>query len=78
MEGEQERRGKTEEMMRAEGISLQTAGRETSVAEETENATSTGDNRACSDGESREDRGSNGASLTEGRVCSKEPIYHRC
>jgi len=65
-------------MMRAGGISPQTAGREISVAEKVGNVSSTGNNRACSDGESGENRGSNGASSTESRVCSKEPICHGC
>jgi len=84
LEGEQERKEKTEGITRAEEISPQTAGTETSdamttsVVEEAGNASSAGDNRACSDGGSGEDRNSNGAFSTEGRVCSKEPIYHGC
>ena len=59
--------------MRIEGISLQIAGTATSntmttsVAEEAGNASSVGDNRACSDGGSRKDRHSNDIPLTEGR-----------
>ena len=59
--------------MRAERISSQTAGTETnnamttSVAEETRNVSSAGDNRTCSDGESKENRGGNSVSSTEGK-----------
>jgi len=48
----------------------------TSVAEKAGNASSPGDNRACSDRESRKDRGSNGVLSTEGRVCLTKPTYH--
>ena len=73
MEGEKKRRGKTKGTMRAERISSQTAGTETnnamttSVAEETRNVSSAGDNRTCSDGESKENRGGNSVSSTEGK-----------
>ena len=70
--------------MRVEETSFQTAGTETSntmttsIAEEVGNAFSVGNNRACSNGESGEDRGGNGISSTEGRVCSKKSICHGC
>jgi len=48
----------------------------TSVAKKTENTSTASNNRVCSNRGSGEDRGSNSASLTEGRVCSKEPICH--
>ena len=70
-------------MIGAGRISSQTAGIETSnvmatnVAEEARNALSAGDNRACSDGESREDKCSNDMSSTESRVCLKKPICYR-
>jgi len=83
LEGEQERGGKIEGITRTWRISPQTAEATTSdtmttsVVEEVGNASSVGNNRTCSNGESREDRGSNGTSSTEGKVCSKKPIYHR-
>ena len=49
----------------------------TNVAEEARNAPSAGDNRAYSDGRSREDKYSNDMSSTESRVCSKKPICYR-
>ena len=84
MEGEQERGGKIEGIMRAEGISPQTAGTKTSdatttsVAEEAGNALSAGDNRASSNRRSREDQSSSGVPSTESRVCSKKPLHHGC
>jgi len=50
----------------------------TSMAKKAGKAFSTGDNQACSNRESGEDRGSNGAFSTEGRFCSKEAICHGC
>jgi len=44
------------------------------VAEETGNATLMGDNRAHSDGESREDKCGNDISSTKRRGCSKKPL----
>jgi len=58
------------------GISPQAAGTEISIVEETGNASSAGNNRACSDGESRKNRGGNGVPETEGRVCSTKLICH--
>ena len=46
-----------------------------SMAEET-TASSAGDNRACSDGRSGEDKCGYGDPSAEGRVSSKEPICH--
>jgi len=48
-----------------------------SVAEET-TASSAGDNRACSDGRSGEDKRGHGNPSVESRVSSKKPICHGC
>ena len=48
-----------------------------SVAEEA-TAPSTGDNWACSDGRSGEDKRGHGNPSTEGRVSSEESICHGC
>jgi len=48
----------------------------TSVAEETGNATSIGDNRACPDGESRENKCGNNTPSAEGRGCLKKPLLN--
>ena len=49
----------------------------TSVAEETGNASSAGNNRAHSNGGSGKDKCSDGKTLTaRGRVFSKKPICH--
>jgi len=48
----------------------------TSVAEEAGNAISTGDNRACPDRESREDKCGNDMSSAEGRGCLKKPLLN--
>jgi len=65
--------------MRVRGISPKTAtdnAMTISVAEKVENTSLVGDNRACSNGESRKDRRGDGMSTIEGSVCSKEPICH--
>ena len=68
-------------MKRAGGDSSKTTEAETdnattlSVAEEA-NAPSAGNNRACSDGESREDKYGNGMTSAEDRVGATQPICH--
>ncbi len=47
-----------------------------SVAEEA-NAFSAGNNRACSNGESREDKCGNGMTIAENRVGAIQPICYR-
>jgi len=47
-----------------------------SVAEEAGNDTSTGDNRTCSDGRSRENECDDVTSSIERRDCSKKPLYN--
>jgi len=47
-----------------------------SVAKEAGDASTADDNRACSDGGSRENKYGNGILTTEGRVCTMKPIYH--
>ena len=70
--------------MRIEGISLQIAGTATSntmttsVAEEAGNASSVGDNRACSDGGSGKDRYSDDMLLAESREYTKKPLHYGC
>ena len=70
--------------MRTEGISPKTArttannAMTTSVVKKIGNTSTTDNNRACSDRGSKEDRGGNGMLSVEDRVCSKEPICHRC
>ena len=69
-------------MTRTEGISSQVAetatsdAMTTSMAEKTGNAFSASNNSVCSNGESRENKHSNGDSSTEGRVSLKEPIHY--
>jgi len=46
----------------------------TIVVEEAENASSVNNNRICSNGGSRENRGSNGTFSTEDRDYSKKPL----
>jgi len=46
------------------------------VAEEVGNASLADNNRACSDGGSRKNRGGSGVPSTEGRVCPMKLIYH--
>jgi len=43
------------------------------MAEEAGNVSSADNNRACSNGRSRKNRGSNNVLLTKSKVCSKEP-----
>ena len=63
------------------GSSSKTTGAKTSnaitisVAEET-NAPSVGDNRACSDRGSREDKYSDGTTVAKGSVGATQPICH--
>ena len=77
-----ERRRKIEGTTRIGGINLQVArtatsdAMTTSVAEEVGNASSVGDNRTRSNGESGKDKCSNDMLSTEGRGCSKKPLYY--
>jgi len=48
------------------------------MVEEAGNVSSAGDNRVCSNGGSREDRGGNDIPSIESRVCSKESICYGC
>jgi len=67
-------------MVRTRGISPQTVGvvtsnvMITSVVEKAGNVFLAGNNRTCSDGGSREDRGGNGMPSTEDSGCSKKPL----
>jgi len=69
-------------MTRTEGISPQVARTATSdtittsMAEKTENAFSASNNSVCSNGESGENKHSNGDSSIEGKVSSKESIHY--
>ena len=69
-------------MVRTKGISPQTAGvvtsnvMITSVVEKAGNVFLVGNNRTCSDGGSREDRGSNGVPSTKNSGCSKKSLYN--
>jgi len=45
------------------------------VVEEAGNTTSAGDNRACSNGRSREDKSGNGMPITKGRAGTMQPLY---
>jgi len=47
-----------------------------SLAKETGNTSTVGNNRACSNGGSRKNRDSNGTLLTESRVCPKKPLCY--
>ena len=48
------------------------------LAKEAGIASTVGNNRACPDGRSGEDKYGNGNPSTEGRVFSKEPICYEC
>ena len=48
------------------------------MAGEAGNTSITGDNRACSNRGSGENRCSDGILLTEDRVCPKKLLYHEC
>ena len=88
MKGEQERR---REIKKEEGEQWDTnpkieqpRGTHTStvmassLAKEVGNASTTGSNRTCSNGRSREDKHSDGKPSIEGRIFLKEPICHEC
>ena len=70
-------------MARTGGISPQIAGAvtsnatTTSIAEEAENTILVGNNRTCSNEESRKNRCSNGMPLAEGRGYTKESLCYR-
>ena len=85
MKGKQEGGGKTKEMTRIRRTSPQAAGVATSnattasVAEEAENATSVGNNRACFDGESRKDKHSSSEKSgagTRDRIAKKRSLCY--
>jgi len=48
------------------------------MAKEAGNISTAGNNRACSDRESRKNRCGDGMLSTESRDCPKEPLYHEC
>ena len=51
----------------------------TSIAEKAENASTVGNNRTCSNRESREDKhGDSKAPAARGIGSSKEPLHHGC
>ena len=50
----------------------------TSLAKEAGNASIVGNNSACSNGGSGENRCSDGTPSTESRVCPKKPLYYGC
>jgi len=82
LKGKQEGRRKIEGTMRIGGISPQAAETETSnamttsMAEEAGNTTSANDNRAYSNGGSRENECSDVILLTEGEGCSKKSLHN--
>jgi len=49
-----------------------------SFAKETGDVPTANSHKACSDGGSGKNKCNNGKPSTEGRVSSKEPIYHGC
>ena len=81
LKGEQKRRGKAKGTKRSRGNGSKATGAEISnattpsVVEEAGNATSAGDNRACSNGRSREDKSGNGMLITKGRAGTMQPLY---
>jgi len=81
LEEEQERGGKIEGTTGARGTSPTTAidnATITSVAEEARNASSVGNNRACSDGGSGKNRCGNDTPSAEGKGHTKKPLCYGC
>jgi len=82
LEGEQKKREKTERMIRTERISHQAAesvtsnAMATSIAEKAGNATSVGDNRSCSNRESKKDGYSDDIPSAKSRRYIKNPLCY--
>jgi len=82
LERKQKKRRKAERKKRIEGNSSKATGAETdnakpsSVAEETRNTTSAGDNRARSDEGSKEDKCGDGMTAAKNRVSATQPIHY--